>query len=97
MCRLFRRIIRFCSIIDRFEKGVTVNKNFQFLVLLEVFDGFPIHDGVRVAATSQHVIIATLANLILFQTGTRFIFSFDLGYLLVSQLEATLEGRPVYE
>ena len=47
------------------------------------------------AATSRHVISATLAHLIVSQNGTRFTFSHDFGHLLVSQLEATLEGNPV--
>jgi hypothetical protein len=47
------------------------------------------------AATSRHVVSATLAHLIVSQNGTRFTFSHDFGHLLVSQLEATLEGSPV--
>ena len=50
--------------------------------------------GMR-AATSRHVVSATLAHLIVSQNGTRFTFSHDFGHLLVSQLEATLEGSPV--
>lgn len=50
--------------------------------------------GMR-AATSRHVVSATLAHLIVSLNGTRFTFSHDFGHLLVSQLEATLEGSPV--
>ena len=50
--------------------------------------------GMR-AATSRHVISATLAHLIVSQNGSRFTFSHDFGHLLVTQLEATLEGHPV--
>jgi hypothetical protein len=47
------------------------------------------------AATSRHVISATLAHFIVPQNGTRFTFSHDFGHLLVSHLEATLEGSPI--
>ena len=47
------------------------------------------------AATSRHVISSTLARLIVSQNGSRFTFSHDFEYLLVTQLEATLEGHPV--
>jgi hypothetical protein len=50
--------------------------------------------GMR-AATSRHVISATLAHLIVSQNGTRFTFSHNFGHLLVSQLEAKVEGSPV--
>ena len=50
--------------------------------------------GMR-AATSRHVVSATLAHLIVSQNGTRFTFSHDFGHLLVTRLEATLEGNPV--
>jgi hypothetical protein len=36
-----------------------------------------------------------LAHLIISQNGTRFTFSHDFGHLLLSQLEATLEGSPI--
>ena len=47
------------------------------------------------AATSRHVIRSTLAQLIVSQNGSRFTFSHDFGHLLVTQLDATLEGHPV--
>ncbi len=50
--------------------------------------------GMR-AATSRHVIRATLVHLILSQNGTIFIIYHDFGHLLVSKLEATLEGSPI--
>ena len=43
----------------------------------------------------RHVVSATLAHLVLSQNRTRFTFSHDFEHLLVSQLEATLEGNPV--
>ena len=50
--------------------------------------------GLR-AATSRHVISATMAHLLVSMDGSRFQFSHSFGRLLVSQLEATLEGLPV--
>jgi len=50
--------------------------------------------GLR-AATSRHVVSATMAHLLVSFNGTRFIFSHDFGHLLVTQLEATLEGLPI--
>ena len=47
------------------------------------------------AATSRHTVSATLAHLIVSLGGTRFKFSHDFGTLLVSQLDATLENKPV--
>ena len=41
------------------------------------------------------VISSTWAHLIVSQNGSRFTFSHDFGHLLVTQLEATLEGHPV--
>ena len=47
------------------------------------------------AATSRDVISATMAHLLVCRGGTRFKFSHDFGPLLISQLEATLEGENV--
>ena len=47
--------------------------------------------GIR-AATSRHIVSSTMAHLLVSFNGTRFTFSHDFGYLLVTQLEATLEG-----
>ena len=49
--------------------------------------------GLR-AATSRHVVSATMAHLLISLDGYRFQFSHKFGHLLVSQLEATLEGQP---
>ena len=48
--------------------------------------------GLR-AATSRHVVSATMAHLIVSLDGTRFEFSHKFGHLLISQLEATLNGE----
>ena len=50
--------------------------------------------GLR-AATSRYVLSATLAHLIISQNVSTFTFSHDFGHLLVTQLEATLEGCPI--
>ena len=47
------------------------------------------------AATSRTVISSTMAHLIVSYNGTRFVHSHDFVDLLVSQLEAALEGREV--
>lgn len=47
------------------------------------------------AATSRYVVSATMAHLLISQGGTRFKFSHDMSDLLVTQLEACLEGKPV--
>ena len=49
--------------------------------------------GLR-AATSRHVVSATMAHLLMSFDGHRFQFSHKFGHLLVSQLEATIEGNP---
>ena len=49
--------------------------------------------GLR-AATSRHVVSATMAHLLISLDGHRFQFSHRFGHLLISQLEATLEGNP---
>ena len=48
--------------------------------------------GLR-AATSRHVVSATMAHLIVSLDGTRFEYSHKFGHLLISQLEATLNGE----
>lgn len=47
------------------------------------------------AATSRYVVSSTMAHLLICQGGTRFKFSHGMSNLLVSQLEACLEGNPV--
>ena len=47
------------------------------------------------AATSRYVVSATMAHLIIFQDGTRFKFPHNFLDLLVGQMEAALEGKPV--
>ena len=47
------------------------------------------------AATSRDVISAPMGHLLVSNKGTRFQFSHDFSHLLVGQLEATLEGKPV--
>ena len=47
------------------------------------------------AATTKNVVSATMAHLLLCNGGTRVMFSHGFGSLLVRQLEATLEERPV--
>ena len=47
------------------------------------------------AATSRYVVSSTMAHLLISQGGTRFKFSHGMSDLLVSQLEACLEGKPV--
>ena len=47
------------------------------------------------AATTRDVLSATMAHLLTCNNGTRFQFSHDFSYLLINQLEATLEGQPV--
>ena len=49
--------------------------------------------GLR-AATSRHVVSATMAHLLISLDGHRFQFSHRFGHLLISQLEATLEVNP---
>eukprot|EP00956_Cyclotella_meneghiniana_P030549 scaffold77192_cov37-Cyclotella_meneghiniana.AAC.3 len=44
------------------------------------------------AATSRYVVSSTMAHLLVCQNGSRFTFSHDFGSLLVTQMEATLEG-----
>ena len=50
--------------------------------------------GLR-SATSRHVVSSTMAHLLMSFDGHRFQFSHKFGHLLVSQLEATLEGNPI--
>ena len=50
--------------------------------------------GMR-AATSRHLVSATLAHLIVSKNETRFMLSHDFGPLLVTQVNATLEGGPL--
>jgi len=47
------------------------------------------------AATTRNVISSTMAHLLVCNGGSRFRFSHGFGNLLIGQLEATLEGRPV--
>jgi hypothetical protein len=47
------------------------------------------------AATTRNVISATMAHLIPSNGGLRFVFSHDFNDLLVSQMEATLEGQDI--
>jgi hypothetical protein len=47
------------------------------------------------AATTRNVINATMAHLIPLNRGLRFVFSHDFFDLLVSQMEATLEGQDI--
>lgn len=47
------------------------------------------------AATSRDVISAPMGHLLVSSRGTRFQFSHDFSHLLISQLEATLEGEPI--
>ena len=48
------------------------------------------------AATTRNVISSTMAHLIPSNGGSRFIFSHDFSDLLVSQMEATLEGQETH-
>jgi hypothetical protein len=45
------------------------------------------------AATTRNVISATMAHLIPCNDGSRFVFLHAFSYLLVGQMEATLEGQ----
>lgn len=47
------------------------------------------------AATTRHVVSATMAHLLVCSGGDRFMFSHGFGNLLVGQLEATLQKQPV--
>ncbi len=47
------------------------------------------------AATTRDVISAPMAHLLMCNKGTRFQFSHDFSHLLITQMEATLEGQPV--
>ena len=47
------------------------------------------------AATSRYIVSSTMGHLLICQGGTRFQFSHDCTDLLVGQLEAALEGKPV--
>ena len=47
------------------------------------------------AATSRYIVSSTMAHLLVCQGGTRFQFSHGFTDLLVGQLEAALEGKPV--
>ena len=47
------------------------------------------------AATARYVVSSTMAHLLISQGGTRFKFSHGLSDLLVTQLEACLEDKPV--
>ena len=47
------------------------------------------------AATSRHVVSSPMGHLITMLDGSRFEYSHEFVNLLVSQLDATLEGRPV--
>lgn len=47
------------------------------------------------AATSRYVVSSTMAHLLISQGGTRFKFSHGMSDLLIGQLEACLEGKPV--
>jgi len=51
--------------------------------------------GGMYAATSRYVVSSTMAHLLICQSGTRFKFSHQFSDLLVTQLEAILEGQPV--
>ena len=47
------------------------------------------------AATTRNVISATMAHLIPCNNGSRFVYSHEFSDLLVSQMEATLEGQDI--
>ena len=47
------------------------------------------------ASTSRHIVSSTMGHLITMLDVTQFQYSHELVNLLVSQMEATLEGRPV--
>jgi hypothetical protein len=47
------------------------------------------------AATTRNVISATMAHLIPCNNGSRFVYSHEFLDLLVSQMEATLEGQDI--
>ncbi len=47
------------------------------------------------AATTRSVISATMAHLIPCNSGSRFVYSHEFSDILVSQMEATLEGQDV--
>ena len=51
--------------------------------------------GGMYAATSRYVVSSTMAHLLGCQNGTRFKFSHNFSDLLVTQLEAVLEGNPI--
>ena len=46
-------------------------------------------------STSRYIVSSTMAHLLICQGGTRFQFSHGFTDLLVGQLEAALEGKPV--
>ncbi len=47
------------------------------------------------AATTRNVISATMAHLIPCNDGSRFVYSHTFSYLLLGQMEATLEGQDI--
>lgn len=47
------------------------------------------------AATSQHVVSLRMVHLITMLDGTHFEYSHEFVNLLVSQLDATMEGLPI--
>ncbi len=47
------------------------------------------------AATTRNVISSTMAHLISFNNGSQFVFSHKISYLLVGQMETTLEGHDI--
>ena len=51
--------------------------------------------GGMYAATSRYAVSSTMAHLLICQSRTRFKFSHQFSDLLVTQLEAVLEGQPV--
>ncbi len=47
------------------------------------------------AATTRNVISATMAHLIPCNGGSRFLYAHEFSDILVSQMEATLEGQDI--
>ena len=79
----------------RLEEIILINKNTKPVRDESFSKGLGVMLSGLQAATSRHTISATLVHLIVSLGGTRFQFSHDFGTLLVSQLEATLEEKPV--
>ena len=85
---IIRRLLRIQDEVDSGKRDRSDEENDFVEGLCRMLGGMN-------AATSRYIVSSTMAHLLICQGGTRFQFSHDCTDLLVGQLEAALEGKPV--